>query len=149
MAYTGFELETSPCVENAREVPISSITVAIGNLLELVPDATSWTLATSASKNWYLKGVASSSATIADTKVNVQLVVGQFWYAGCNADSNATQNFKVHILTDEDQVANTATDKSGDFNGMFLQWNTVGVAADKRLRGILIPGYGVDFNAAS
>lgn len=115
-------------------VNISSITVAIGDLLMWDYENEVAILATSAATPERLAGVAVEDATTSATSLLVQRI-SEFdeYVVDTTSNSAATDNYHRFSLTDEDEVANGA-DVTDD-TGVFMQLNPKGAAADKKILG--------------
>lgn len=143
-----FKIIGERLTQNTFSAPISSITVAKGDLLVRAVGATTWSLATSSSEHWQLKAVAQGAATTSDTSVLAVEV-----QPNCRVEvetvnnSAAADNGDRMVLTDANTVNNTGTDDTSQ-NAMFIQESPVGAAADKRVTGILVWGSGVNPDAA-
>lgn len=145
---TGFEIVKDPADKGFSLLPISSITVASGDLLMLAVGATTWSLATSAAEHWQRKAIAQEAATTAATEVKaIELDGNELVMAGSANNSNAAHNGDRMLLTDEDQVNNTGTDSTAE-EACFLQTGVVGAAADKKILGRVLVGSGVNPDAA-
>lgn len=135
-------------VEHDMELPVSSLTLAIGDMLELDVGATTWTEAAATTEHWQLKAVCTESTTTADTVVKARMVAsGQLWEAESANNSAAADNGDRMLLTDKNTVNNTGTDNTSE-EACFIQLGTLGVAADKRIFGLIVPGTGVNPDAA-
>jgi len=145
---TGFEIVKDDKDKGFDLLPISSITVAKGDLLMLAVGATTWILATAAAEHWQRKAIAQEAATTSDSFVKaVELDGSELVKAGSTNNSNAAHNGDRMLLTDEDQVNNTGTDSTAEEAG-FLQTGVVGAAADKTILGHVLVGSGVNPDAA-
>lgn len=144
----GFHLLTASVVENDLEFPISSNAVTLGDMMELDIGAVNWTDGTAATVHWQLKFVATETVTSSATVVKGTLVssVGQIWAAETNAASAAADNGDRMILTDANTVSNTGTDNTTK-EAVVIQLSPMGTLADARIRGIIIPGSGINPDA--
>ena len=114
---------------------ISSITVAIGDLLAFDRANEVVILATSSSSAEDLAGVAVEAASSSDTSVLAQRINQDDEYVVASTNnSNTAHNYHRMVLTDENAVNNTGTDSTSDA-AVFMQLSTVGAAADKKIRG--------------
>lgn len=144
----GFTPRTNTSTEAFVELPISSLTLAIGDMLELAVGATTWTEAAATTEHWQLKAVCMASATTADTEVLAQLVgPGQVWEAEAANASDAADNGDRMLLTDKNTVNNTGTDSTAE-EACFIQLGVVGDTADNTIYGIIVPGSGINPDAA-
>lgn len=144
----GATLLRSTGTEEMIPLPISSITVAVGDLLFLTAGTTTWVLGTSSTTHWQQKAIATAAATTAETSVLAVLVIpGQMYEMSSANNSSATHNGDRMVLTDEDQVNNTGTDSTAE-QAVFVQYGIIGAVADKRVYGTIVYGSGVDPDAA-
>src|SRR3990167_8615174 len=144
----GFHLLQSVGTEEAQELPISSLTLAIGDLIELDVGATTWTVADAATEHWQKKAVCVASATTAATTVLAMPVLpGQKWAAQSINNSAAADNGDRMLLTDQNTVNNTGTDNTSE-EAVFIQLGVQGAAADKVIVGDIVYGTGVNPDAA-
>lgn len=145
---TGFEIVQDDRNKGFSLLPISSITVAAGDLLTLAVGATTWSLATAATESWQRKAIAQEAATTAATFVKaIELDGSELVMAGSANNSNAAHNGDRMLLTDEDQVNNTGTDSTAE-EANFLQTGVVGATGDKKILGRVLVGSGVNHDAA-
>ena len=132
----------------ARKIPISSLTVVVGDLLELTAGATTWVLCTSTTDHFTRKAIALEAATTAATVVLAQELTGsETVKAESTNNSNTAHNGDRMTLPDANTVNNTGTDVSGQA-ASFLQIGTAGVNTAKRIVGYVLVGSGVDPDAA-
>jgi hypothetical protein len=144
----GFKINSSPIDSGAKSLPISSLAVAINDLLELLVGATTWTKCTSSSNYFSRKAIALAATTTAATEVLAYELNGEETVeAESINNSDATHNGDRMVLTDENTVNNTGTDNTSQ-NVCFMQTGVVGAAADKRILGRVLVGNGVDPDAA-
>lgn len=114
---------------------ISSITVAVGDLLAFDRANNVVILATSSSSAEDLAGVAVEAATSSDTSVLAQRISADDEYIVDTTNNSTTaSNYERMVLTDENAVNNTGTDSTSDA-AVFMQLAPVGAAADKKIRG--------------
>lgn len=105
-----FEVKKNITEAELKKVPISSLTVAIGDLLELVGGATTWTLVASTSKFFTRKAVAYEAATTAATELLVYELDGtETVEAEAANTANTAHNGDTMAATDEDTVNNSGT----------------------------------------
>ena len=93
-------------------LPISSLTLVAGQVLELDLGATTWTSGTHATIHWQRKAVTIEAATTAATEVKAILVNDtQLWEADAENNGAATANGDRMLLgTGGITVNNTGTD---------------------------------------
>lgn len=117
-----------------ERVTISSITVAVGDLLMWDYENEVAILGTSACTPERVAGVAVESKTSSDTSVLVQKPTEFDEYiVDTTSNTATTDNYHRFALTDEDAIANGADDTAD--TGIFMQLSPVGAAADKKIRG--------------
>ena len=133
----------------ARKIPVSSITVVAGDLLELTAGSANWALCTSTSNFFTRKAVAlEANAAVANSSVLAQELNGNEQVRAESANNSAAaDNGDRMTLTDANTVNNTGTDVTGQAVS-FVQTGTAGVVADKRIVGYVLVGSGVDPDAA-
>jgi hypothetical protein len=145
----GFTLLSQPFIEQDVPLTVSSNAIASGDLLDLAVGSVSWEDASSSTQHWQLKAVATETVTTAATTCKARMVssITQLWVVESANNSDAAHNGDRMVLTDTNTVNNTGTDSTSQ-NACFIQTGTVGAAADKRIMGIIVPGTGVDPDAA-
>lgn len=145
----GFKLIKSPYVTDAiEELPISSLTLAVGDMIELDVGATTWTEADASTEHWQKKAVVQEAVTTAATVVKaIPVLPGQLWEVEGANNSAAADNGDRMLLTDKNTVNNTGTDNTSE-EACFIQRGFAGVAADKRLIGEVVYGSGINPDAA-
>ena len=146
-----FRLVKDPMDTHAELLEIASITVVVGDLLELqAAGATeSWILCTSSSEFWTPKAVAQEAASSSATEVlAIRVHPLQEWDVDVANDSNTTHNNQLMVLTDENTVNNTGTDSTAN-TAVFRQRSAVGATGNRRVVGNFAVGHGIDIPAAS
>ena len=145
----GFTPISSVSTEADLELPISTLTLSVGDMLDLAIGATTWTEASATTEHWQLKAVCSQAATTAESFVKARLVssTGQLWEAETANNSSASHNGDRMLLTDKNTVNNTGTDNTSE-EACFIQISPIGAAADKRVLGIIVPGIGINADAS-
>lgn len=129
----GFKLAKPYDNVDEVEVTISSLTLAVGDLLELDVGAAAYTVADTATEHWQRKVVCSEAATSSETLVNGIVVNNEFlWEVESENNSSATHNGDRMLLTDKNTVNNAGTDNTSE-EACVIQVGVVGVAADKRI----------------
>ena len=128
----GFRLVKSNAEANdVEEWTVSSLTLAVGDLLEMDLGASTATVADSSTEHWLRKGVCQEAATSSDTLVTVVLVnPDQVWEVESANNSNATHNGDRMLLTDKNTVNNTGTDDASQ-EACVVQTAAVGVNTNK------------------
>lgn len=124
MAFKRFKGSDRGMVERT----ISSITVAVGDLLQYSRSAGTVTIATAATEIDNLAGVAVAAATTADTKVLLQKIEkGDVYEVDSLNAANASHNNQRMIWGTGQTANNTGTDVAGD-TGIFMQTGVVGTS---------------------
>ena len=144
----GFRLLDDPYVgHSSREVTISSLTLAVGDLLELDIGATAWTAADASTTHWQKKAVCVKSTTSSDTLVEVVLVLpGQVYAVESANASNVAHNGDRMILTDRNTVNNTGTDNTTK-EAVFIQKGVDSGLNTTTIIGEIIAGSGINPDA--
>lgn len=145
----GFHLLSSPVVENDIEITTSSNAVTFGDLMELDVGATAWTDADASTEHWQLKAVATETiaSTVSVLKATLVVSVGQHWACETANNSAAADNGDRMLLTDTNTVNNTGTDNTSE-EACVIQLDPLGAATDLRIVGIVVPGLGINPDAA-
>lgn len=145
----GFKLVKAPhSSSHVEELPISSLTLAVGDMLELDVGATTWTTADSATEHWQKKAVVQEAATSSATVVKaIPVLPGQIWEAESANDAATADNGDRMLLTDQNTVNNTGTDNTSE-EACFIQRGFAGATTDKRLLGEVVFGTGINPDAA-
>lgn len=143
MSYpAGFSLQRDNAEAEMIVLPISSITVVLGDVLELVDGTSTWALATSSSNARTLKAVAQEAATSSATEVKAILVTpSQLWVAETANASNSAHVGDRMALSDANTVNNSGSDTTGA-TGVFQMLAVVGATADNRILGRFCGLYG-------
>ena len=123
------------------EVPTSSLTAAVGDLLELVEGSTTWAAATSSSNARTRKGVVQTATSSASVAQVILVTPFQLWIAETANNGAAADNGDLMVLSDTNTVNNTGTTATGA-TVVFQQFAVVGAAADKRVMGFFTGLYG-------
>jgi len=145
---TGFKVLRDSEDTGSKVLPISSITVAVNDLLELLVGAVTWTACTSSSNHFSRKAIALAPATTADTEILCYELDGsEDVEAESINNSAAADNGDRMVLTDTNTVNNTGTDSTAQ-TACFIQNGVIGAAADKRIFGRVLVGNGVDPDAS-
>lgn len=128
--------------------PISSQTLAVGDLIERTAGATTWAATTSSSDFFTRKAICLEAATSSDTEVlAVELDGTESVKVESANNSNTAHNGDRMALTDANTVNNSGSDVTGQAVG-FIQDGVSGSAAEKRIIGKVLVGNGVDPDAA-
>ena len=119
--------------DQVANATVSSLTLAVGDLLELDAGATTWTVADSATENWQRKAVCLDSATSSETLVRVMFVNSQqLWEVDAANNSDAADNGDRMLLTDKNTVNNTGTDNTSE-EAVVIQEGVIKEAADSQI----------------
>ena len=139
----GFRILRDNSNKGAHSIPISSQTVAVGELLQLPVGATDWTVVTSASVSYTRKALAVASATSSDTEVLAIELDGNEDVQVQSANASlAADNGDRQAATDKNTVNNSGTDVTTT-TVVFLQRGSVGVTGDNQIWGNVLVGNGV------
>lgn len=143
----GFVLLSGPGVENAWEHPISSLTLAVNDMIELDVGATTWTVADSSTQHWQKKAVCLSAATSSDTLVNaIDVLPGQLWLMDVANAANSAHNGDRMVLSDQNTVNNTGTDSTAQ-TAVVVQRYPETFTDTTSIVGEIVYGVGVDPDA--
>lgn len=143
----GFKLAKPNDDADVEIATISSLTLAVGDLLELDVGATAWTEADSSTEHWMRKAVCVGTATSSDTEVDVMPVNPDMLFEVESANnSSSDHNGDRMVLTDKNTVNNSGTD-SDTAQAVVIQVAPVGAAADKRILVRFFDSTGVDPDA--
>lgn len=118
---------------------ISSLALAVGDLVTFDRSLGIVIKATSSSSVEDLAGVVVEATTTADTTVLCQKISNEDteFVASTTNNSNSAHNYQRMVLTDQATVNNTGTDSTNDA-AVVMQLYPVGVAADKKIRCRLV-----------
>lgn len=112
---------------------ISSLALAVGNLLAWDRSNHILIKATSSTSMEDIEGVCVEATTSSDTSVLYQKIVDKDKYiVNVTNNSNENHNGQRMVLTDEATVNNTGSDSTSDA-AVVVQRGTVGAAADKKI----------------
>jgi hypothetical protein len=140
----GFALVKSTTTDDVEEWTVSSLTLAIGDLLELDAGATAATESDSSTQHWQKMGVVTEAVTTSDTLVKVIRVnPWQTWEVQSNASSSATHNGDNMVLTDKNTVNNSGTNSTAQ-EAVVKQIGVTGSASDKRILVQFLSANGID-----
>ena len=144
---TGFKVIKDIDDKGMKRVSISSLTLAIGDLLELVGGATTWTETTATSAHFNRKAIVMETRTTANTDVLVYELDGtETVMAECTNTANATHNGDLMVLTDKNTVNNTGSTSTTEY-ATFIQ---DGIGEDTtHLVGRVLVGNGVNPDATT
>jgi len=112
----GFNLVQDILNTPNEEVTISSLTLAVGDCLELDVGATAWTEAAATSEHWQRKAIVTEATTTADTLVKVIPVnpYTQIWSVESANTANTDHNGDRMLLTDKNTVNNAGSDNTSE-----------------------------------
>lgn len=141
---TGFNVIRDIDDKGLKMVAVSSLTAAIGDLLELVAGSTTWAKVTSSSNYFTRKAICMETLTAASQALVYELNGTETVEAEVANAADAAHNGDRMLFTDENTVNNTGTDNTGQTVG-FVQ---SGVGRDTtHVIGRVIVGPGVDPDA--
>lgn len=142
MSYpAGFSLIKDPGDTQMLEVPVSSLTSALGDCLELVEGSTTWAKITSSSNARTMKGVVQTATSSASVAKVILVTPFQTWVAETANNSAAADRGDLMVATDENTINNTGT-TSTSATALFQQINEAGEASEKRIVGRFTGLYG-------
>src|SRR3990172_7359081 len=95
-----------------RTLPVSSLTAAIGDLLELTAGSTTWAKCTATSNFFTRKAIVREAIASASNVLATELYGNEEVVCDANETSDTADNGDRMTLTDENSVANTGTDVS-------------------------------------
>lgn len=127
-----------------RTLPTSSLTAAVGDLIELTAGATTWAKCTSTSDHFTRKAIVMQAVTSASTVLAQELKGSEEVVAEANQTAVVTANGDRQTLTDENTVANTGT----DVTGQAVSFVQTGIVGTTKVKGYVLVGSGVDPDAA-
>lgn len=141
----GFKVLSTINEVELRPLPISSQTLAVGDLIELTAGSTTWAACTSSSNFFSRKAICYAAATSSDTTVLALELTGRELLEVESANTaDAAHNGDRMLLTDKNTVNNTGTDNTSQ-NVCFIQ-SGVG-STTTSIVGRVIVGNGVDPDA--
>ena len=126
-----------------RKLPTSSLTAAIGDLLELTAGATTWAKTTSTTDHFTRKAIVMETATSSSSILCMELTGTEEVVCDATAAGNTAHNGDRMALTDENAVNNSGSDVTGQAVA-FLQTGIVGTT---KVKGYVLTGSGVDPDA--
>lgn len=130
----GFKLVKDILNTPAEELPISSLTLAVGDCIELDAGAANWTVGDASSQHWQRKAVCIEAATSSATVV-LAIPVNphtQTYEVESANNSNSDHNGDRMLLTDKNTVNNTGADNTSQ-EACVTQVVPIGAVADKRI----------------
>ena len=117
----GFKILSTIDEVELRKYPISSQTVLVGDLFELVAGATGWTATAATSAFFNRKVIAYEAASSSATEFLGYEVKGNEIVEGqCTNTAAATDNGDLMVLTDKNTVNNTHTTSTTEY-ACFMQ----------------------------
>ena len=103
-----------------KKVSVSSLTAAIGDLLELTAGNVNWAKVTSSSNYFSRKAICMETLTSASTALVYELNGTELVEVQSANTANTTHNGDRMLATDENTVNNTGTDNTSQ-NVIFIQ----------------------------
>ena len=114
---------------------ISSLALAVGDLVAYSRTSYKVEKATSSTQIYDVAGIVKEATTTSDTTVLIDRIMpGDVYTVGSASNSAATHNYQRMLLTDHDTVNNTGTDDASD-EACFLQTGTKGINTGKEIVG--------------
>lgn len=147
MARAGFEVIGDKDDSRLEKLPVSSLTAAIGDLLELTAGATTWAKTTSSTDFFTPKAIVEETATSASEILCYRLSGLERVRAASTNNAVVAHYGDRMALTDENAVNNSGSDVTGQAVA-FVQEGVAGALSDKRIIGRVLVGNGVDPDAS-
>lgn len=151
----GFKIVRDDRNKGATPLPISSIAVTVGDLLELIHGATTWTLCTTSSAATSRKAIAIQTVTTAATEVAAIILDGlELVEATSDNAADATHNGDGMILgtatTGAMTISNTGTTvASSETEQVFVQSGINSTVSTTQILGYVLVGNGILHNAST
>lgn len=144
-----FRLVKDPTDTYAEYLPISSLALAVGDVIELNTGATAWTIANASSEAWERKAVVMEIVTTSAVEVKAIIAnTSQIWDVDCTNNSSSSDDGDTMLLSaTAGEVNNTGTNATGE-EACFLQLKAVGAATNKRIQGYFTDLAGLNPDAA-
>jgi hypothetical protein len=139
----GFKVVGDIDDKGLKKRPVSSLTAAVGDLIELTAGSTTWAACTSSSNYFTRKAIVMEPVTAASQVLSFELDGTESVVADLTNAANAAHNGDRMVLTDENAVNNTGSDATGQ-TAVFVQDGIVGTT---QAIGRVIVGPGVDPDA--
>jgi hypothetical protein len=145
----GFIIRNDDRNKGAIQLPTSSIAVTVGDLLELVHGATTWTLCTTSSNAATRKAIATETITTSGTSVNGIILDGsELVEATVDNAASTNHNGDGMILgtatTGAMTINNTGTTVAGTTMAqVFAQYAPVSTVSTTQVLGWILVGNGV------
>ena len=141
----GFKVLSSMKDASFRKLTISSLALAIGDLIEQEKGIANWTACDATSNHWTRKAIVMEVTTTSPTQVLAYELDGNEEVEGaCTNNASATYNGDTHILTDKATINNTTSDVTGGAPAFYQ--DRLGSEA-KSIIGRVLVGNGVDPDA--
>lgn len=130
-----------------ERVDVSSLTAAVGDLLERTAGSTTWAKCTSSSNFFTVKGILQEALTSASTALIYRLNGREVVEADATNAANAAHNGDRMALTDENAVNNSGSDSTGQAVA-FVQEGVLATSFGQKILGRVLVGNGVDPDAS-
>lgn len=118
---TGFKVLSAMRDASFKKVPISTLTLAVGDLIEQEAGIATWTKCDATSNHWTRKAIVYEAVTTAATTVLVYEIDGfSVVEAQCTNTAAAADIGDRMILTDENTVNNSHTDVTGGYPAFIM-----------------------------
>ena len=141
----GFKVLSAMKDASFQNLPISTLALAIGDLIEQEAGITTWTKCDATSNHWTRKAIVVGATTTAATEVLAYELDGsEVVEAQCTNTAAAADNGDRMILTDENTVANSHADVTGGYPA-FIQYRLGSTTTS--IIGRVMVGSGVDPDA--
>jgi hypothetical protein len=143
----GFKVLSTIGEIELRKYPISSQTVLVGDLFELVAGATGWTASTATSTGFSRKVIAYEAASTSATEfLGYEVLGNEVVEAQCADTAAAADNGDLMVLTDKNTVNNTHTTSTTEY-ACFMQ--TKPGSSTTSIIGKILVGNGVNPDATT
>jgi hypothetical protein len=118
----GFKILSTPMETiELKKYPISSQTVLVGDLFELVAGATTWTATTATSNHFTRKVIAYEAASTSATEfLGYEVLGNETVEAQCANTAAAADNGDLMVLSDKNTVNNTHSTSTTEY-ACFMQ----------------------------
>ena len=130
------------------EATVSSMSLSVGDMLELDVGATAWTVADSSTEYWQLKAIVTENIT-SSTKVTCMLVrPGVPYEAATTYDTDSAGNGDRMTLTSKSAVNNPESESDVTSQTLVCtQLKILGASTERRILVLIPGGCGVDPDA--
>jgi len=141
----GFKVISAMKDSSFSKKTISSLALAVGDLIEQEKGIANWTACDATSNHWTRKAIVMEATTTTPTEVLAYELDGtETVEANCTNTVSATYNGDTHILTDKATVNNTTSDVTGGYPAFYQ--DRLG-STTTSIIGRVIVGNGIDPDA--